>query len=373
MIMLILINQGAKTDTAKMWFSVGRDYFQKNQFEKAIENYKRALSYDEKFLPAYLEMALSYIALKKPDSALSVYEKVVNLFPNRPEGYQGLGYIYGYIKEDYNKSIENYKKALEIDPQNETIIKLLLGVYEKAKNYISAETLYTELIKKYPDDIKLKKAYIQILIKLEKLKEASEMIEEIYKTDSTDKEIWQIGYSANSKLKNDKTYRARYLKYLEKLYNANPDDVDYLNSIVDEAINDKDYKKAVDYLENYLKKNENSSVYLKLGTIYVEYIKNYSRAEELFNKAITLGQKEGLISIVSFAYASLGDIYFDRAQGLYNNEKYNDAIKLYDIAINYYNRALNGASGNLKNYISNQLDRAKKLRQTAWRKANNIE
>lgn len=373
MIMLILINQGAKTDTAKMWFSVGRDYFQKNQFEKAIENYKRALSYDEKFLPAYLEMALSYIALKKPDSALLTYQKVIELFPDRPEGYQGLGYIYGYIKEDYNKSIENYKKALEFDPQNETIIKLLLGVYEKSKNYTSAETLYTDLIKKYPNDIKLKKAYIQILIKLEKLKEASEMIEEIYKTDSTDKEIWQLGYNANSKLKNDKTYRVRYIKYLERLYNSNPNDVDYLNNIVDEAINDKDYKKAVDYLENYLKKNENSSVYLKLGTIYVEYIKNYTRAEELFNKAIILGQKEGLTSVVSFAYASLGDIYFDRAQNLYNSEKYSDAIKLYDTAINYYNRALNGASGNLKNYISSQLDRAKKLRQTAWRRANNIE
>ncbi len=375
MLMLILLSQTSKADSAKMWFSVARDYFQKQQFDKAIENYKRALNYDHKFLPAYLEMALSYVALKQYDSALLVYQNVVELFPDRLEGYQGLGYIYGYTKNDYEKSIENYKKALQLDPNNETIIKLLLGIYEKTKNYQDAESLYLNLLKNKPDDIKLLKAYTQILMKQEKNKEASDYIETLYSKDSTDKEVWQWGYSINSNLVNMdiKTYKPRYLKYLEKLYNAEPNNVDYLNAIVDEAINNKNYSKAINYLENYLKTNENSTVYLKLASIYLEYLKNYSRAEELFNRAVTLGQKEGLTSVVSFAYASLGDIYLDRAQGLFNNEKYNDAVKLYDIAINYYNRALSGASGTLKNYVLEQLDRAKKYRQTSWRRANNIE
>ncbi|MEO0143946.1 MAG: tetratricopeptide repeat protein [candidate division WOR-3 bacterium] len=375
MIMLIFLNQISKADTAKMWFSVARDYFQKQQFEKAIENYKRALSYDEKFLPAYLDMALSFVALKQPDSALKIYEKVVQLFPDRPEGYQGLGYIYGYIKNDYNLSIENYKKALSLDPNNEVIIKLLLGVYEKSGNYQDAESLYNNLLSKYPDDVKILKAYTQILLKQNKLKEASENIEKLYSKDSTSKEIWEMGYVVNSKLINEdiKTYKPRYLKYLEKLYKSEPNNAEYLNALVDEAINNRNYNKAIEYLETYLKTNENSSVYLKLGTIYFEYLKNYSKAEELFNKAVSLGQKEGLNSVVAFAYASLGDIYMDRAQGLFNNEKYNDAIRLYDVAISYYNRALDISSGNLKKYVSEQVDRAKKLRQTAWRRANNIE
>ncbi|MEO0219922.1 MAG: tetratricopeptide repeat protein, partial [candidate division WOR-3 bacterium] len=193
--------------------------------------------------------------------------------------------------------------------------------------------------------------------------------------DSTSKEIWEMGYVVNSKLINEdiKTYKPRYLKYLEKLYKSEPNNAEYLNALVDEAINNRNYNKAIEYLETYLKTNENSSVYLKLGTIYFEYLKNYSKAEELFNKAVSLGQKEGLNSVVAFAYASLGDIYMDRAQGLFNNEKYNDAIRLYDVAISYYNRALDISSGNLKKYVSEQVDRAKKLRQTAWRRANNIE
>ncbi len=375
MFMLILLSQTSRADSAKMWFSVARDYFQKQQFDKAIENYKRALNYDNKFLPVYLEMALSYVALKQYDSALVVYQKVVELFPDRPEGYQGLGYIYGYTKNDYEKSIENYKKALQLDPNNETIMKLLLGIYEKTKNYQDAESLYLNLLKNKSDDIKLLKAYTQILIKQEKNKEASDYIEILYSKDSTDKEVWQWGYAINSKLVNtdSKTYKPRYLKYLEKLYNAQPDNLDYLNAIVDEAINNKNYSKAINYLENHLKTSENPTVYLKLASIYLEYLKNYSRAEELFNRAITLGQREGLTSVVSFAYASLGDIYIDRAQVLFNNEKYNDAVRLYDIAIDYYNKALSGASGTLKNYVSGQLDRAKKYRQTSWRRANNIE
>lgn len=374
MIILILLNQ-AKVDTAKMWFSVARDYFQKQQFEKAIENYKRALSYDDKFLPAYLDMALSFVALKQIDSALAVYEKVVSLFPDRPEGYQGLGYIYGYIKNDYNKSIENYKKSLSLDPNNEVIIKLLIGIYEKSGNYQDAETLYKNLSSKYPDSTKIIKGYIQILLKQNKLKEASDNIELLYSKDSTSKDVWELGYVVNSKLisQEDKTYKQRYSKYLEKLFKSEPNNVEYLNAIVDEMLSSRNYSKAIEYLENYLKTSENSSVYLKLGIIYSEYLKNYTKAEELFNKAISLGQREGLTDIVSFAYASLGDIYMDRAQNLFNNEKYNEALKLYDIAISYYNRALNMASGTLKKYVSEQIERAKKLRQTAWRRANNIE
>lgn len=195
MLMLILLTQTSKADSAKMWFSVARDYFQKQQFDKAIENYKRTLNYDNKFLPAYLEMALSYVALKQPDSALAVYQKVVELFPDRPEGYQGLGYIYGYLKTDYEKSIENYKKALQLDPSNETIMKLLLGIYEKTKNYQDAESLYVNLLKKKPDDIKLLKGYTQVLMRQDKNKEASDNIETLYNKDSTDKEVWQWGYS----------------------------------------------------------------------------------------------------------------------------------------------------------------------------------
>ncbi|MCX7947569.1 MAG: tetratricopeptide repeat protein [candidate division WOR-3 bacterium] len=373
--LILIISQITRQDTAKMWFSVAKDYFQKNQFQSAIENYKRALSYDDKFLPAYLELALSYVAIKQADSALMVYEKITKLFPERPEGYQGLGYIYGYIKNDYQKSIENYKKALEIDHNNETIMKLLLGVCEKAKNYTTAESLYVNLLKKYPNDKKLLKSYVQILVRLERYKDVSDKIEELYSIDSSDKEIIVLGYSVNQRLQNEnvKLYKPRYLKYLERLYSLEPNNVDYLDAIVNEAISDKNYKKAVNYLENYLKANENSSVYLKLGTIYFEYLKNYSKAEELFNRAISLAQREGQSLVIAFANASLGDIYLDRAQSLFNNEKYSDAIKLYDVAINYYTKSLNTATGTLKNYVSEQLERARKYRQTSWRRANNIE
>ncbi|MEO0203155.1 MAG: tetratricopeptide repeat protein, partial [candidate division WOR-3 bacterium] len=261
------------------------------------------------------------------------------------------------------------------DPNNEVIIKLLIGIYEKSGNYQDAETLYKNLSSKYPDSTKIIKGYIQILLKQNKLKEASDNIELLYSKDSTSKDVWELGYVVNSKLisQEDKTYKQRYSKYLEKLFKSEPNNVEYLNAIVDEMLSSRNYSKAIEYLENYLKTSENSSVYLKLGIIYSEYLKNYTKAEELFNKAISLGQREGLTDIVSFAYASLGDIYMDRAQNLFNNEKYNEALKLYDIAISYYNRALNMASGTLKKYVSEQIERAKKLRQTAWRRANNIE
>jgi tetratricopeptide (TPR) repeat protein len=372
---IIFICQLTKQDSAKMWFSVAHDYFQKQQYKSAIDNFKRALTYDDKFEPAYLEMALSYMALNEVDSAINVYQTFTKLFPNKVEGYQGLGYIYGFIKKDYEKSIENYKKVLSIEPQNQNALKLLVQVYEKSNNLSEAESLYTSLIEKDPNNKNTMKSYIILLSKLNKDKQASDYIEKFYQMDSTDKDILVLGFNINASLskKEPVIYKTRYLKYLEKLFSLEPNNTDYLNAIVDEAINDREYKKAINYLENYLKNNENSSVYLKLAVIYLENLKNYTRAEELLNKAITVAQREGSTLNLAFAYANLGDIYLDRAQNLANDEKYNEALKLYDTSISYYNKALENASGNLKNYVSNQLDRAKKLKQVSWRKAHNIE
>ena len=45
-------------DSAKVWYSIGKDYFIKKRYEDAVRNFKRALEYDSTFV----ELSLIHIS-----------------------------------------------------------------------------------------------------------------------------------------------------------------------------------------------------------------------------------------------------------------------------------------------------------------------
>ncbi len=374
-------------DSAIMWTAVAKDYMLKEKYDKAIENLRRALKHDSTYITAYLYMAKSYLHMNMPDSAEAVYELVVKRFPDKPEGYQGLGYIYGVIKKEYDKAIEYYRKALELAPTREDVLFGLAKVYEEAGKPGEARTLYEALIKKYPDELKYYIAYAKFLYETGKYRDASDIIEKAYRMDSTNVDIWKLGYKINGdyykKLKKENPespdivkYAKRTVKYLEKLYQKEPDNFKYAYDLADAYVVSGMGKKAVSLLKKLAEKKNHSSIYIKLGYVYNENLHDPVNAEKMYRKALELAKKENSSKNISFIYVNLGDIYYDRATALRKKKKYCKAYKVYDTAIAFYSKALTEGeipSESLKKYVFKKKDVAKKYRQITWRKCNNID
>ncbi|TAE49395.1 MAG: tetratricopeptide repeat protein [Cytophagia bacterium] len=80
---------------ARSYSLIGDAHLELNQFEEAVTNYERAVSYkpNKQFTPAYMmKLALAYEKAKKNEQALKVYEKVIAEYPNTNEYFNAKKY-----------------------------------------------------------------------------------------------------------------------------------------------------------------------------------------------------------------------------------------------------------------------------------------
>jgi tetratricopeptide (TPR) repeat protein len=100
---------------------IGMIYFQQKEYDKAVEYFQRAFFMDKNFtagknnaFTAYHLWASGLIKEGKYDDAISVLSHALELFSSRVI-YYDLGTVYD-SKRQYEKAIEYYKKALEVEP-----------------------------------------------------------------------------------------------------------------------------------------------------------------------------------------------------------------------------------------------------------------
>lgn len=131
-------NSFAIESDAEKYYKEAEDYFSKGEYEKLVDYAKKAIDADPKYLDAYYGLGRGYLLLKKPKEAVEIFEKMLTIDPKSGDAYMGLGEIYWREEEDYQKAINAFKKALEVEPNNannRTIYIALAGIYEELKLY----------------------------------------------------------------------------------------------------------------------------------------------------------------------------------------------------------------------------------------------
>jgi len=98
-------------------------YLEKRDYEKSEICYKKVVEIDPKFIDAYINLAYGKLEAKRP---LVDQMSALGNTPKEMQQYDQLK----IKKDDLVKSAIPYlKKALDIDPKNQDVIKSLMGVY----------------------------------------------------------------------------------------------------------------------------------------------------------------------------------------------------------------------------------------------------
>ena len=90
--------------------------YEKN-YDKAMENYNKAIELDPNYVAAYTSRGLAESNLEKNQKTIKDYDKAIELDPNDAETYYNRGNAKLEL-EDYQEAIKDYDKAITLDPQN---------------------------------------------------------------------------------------------------------------------------------------------------------------------------------------------------------------------------------------------------------------
>jgi tetratricopeptide (TPR) repeat protein len=101
-------------------------YQQNSQMLEAELN--KALELDQNYLPAYSSLAALYIQSNQQDRAIAQYQKIISLRPENSTPYVLIGMLEDQRK-NYDIAADNYRKALEKDPNSVIAANNLAWLY----------------------------------------------------------------------------------------------------------------------------------------------------------------------------------------------------------------------------------------------------
>ena len=258
-------------------------YFEQGDYLKALSDFDTCIQYDPDTCKLYLDKCNCYIHLKEFDKAKQTIELAKAKGCDKFDEYLLFGNIYKEVVE-YEKSLEYYKKVLEITPEDPKIyfnivwLESKLGNYKNALEYVSkairinrkmADSYYvrgyiyykTKQYKKSYKDFqksfklggKTEDCYIMmatILVKLNKIDEAINKLEELLRIrPDIDKSEYYFSYG---QIFIEVSPNVAIEKFNTSLkYNPNKN-INYLNIAI-AYLNLKNFELAQKYFDEFSK------------------------------------------------------------------------------------------------------------------------
>ena len=97
------------------YYHIGLAYNYKKKYDAAIESFQKALDYNKNHIESWNLIGLAYMAKNEFDNALTFLNKALEIDPNFSTGWFNIGNIYKLTNE-FDKAIESYGKATKLDP-----------------------------------------------------------------------------------------------------------------------------------------------------------------------------------------------------------------------------------------------------------------
>jgi tetratricopeptide (TPR) repeat protein len=110
--------------SAQAYYDRGSVYFNMKKYSEAIQDYTESIMRDDKFGDAYNNRGIIYASQERYADAIKDFEQAVRLQPEKTAGYKNLGLTY-YKMDNNTKALEILKRYLELNPNDEEVIKLV--------------------------------------------------------------------------------------------------------------------------------------------------------------------------------------------------------------------------------------------------------
>ena len=120
-------------NNVSVWISLGNDYFDTDQAQKAIGAYAKALELDPNNPNVLTDQGVMYRRVGWYDKATANFEKALKIDPKHLQSLYNIGIVYTMDLKKPDKGLPYWKKYIEIDPTSATGIQIkgLIEQYSK--------------------------------------------------------------------------------------------------------------------------------------------------------------------------------------------------------------------------------------------------
>jgi len=136
-------------------FSLALEFYDRGYFEQAQTFFQRALKDDPQSAEALYGLGSAYLQLQKPTEARPCFERVLQLhttYPGTlPNAWNNLG-ILSAREGKLDAAIQQFKRALQIDPQHSIALQNLGSAYRQKKDWVAAKQALERSLALHPDD-----------------------------------------------------------------------------------------------------------------------------------------------------------------------------------------------------------------------------
>lgn len=152
---LWLATEKAAPTSPQNYNNLGDLYTRQGNYEKAVEQFKKAIALKPNYGDAYHNMANAYHQMNQDDLALEGYLKAISFNPNLWQSYQNIAATY-FVQKKYDLARDNLEKAISINPKNPDLYAVAGIVYLQLGNKTKAKDEFQNALQLDPDNQKAK-------------------------------------------------------------------------------------------------------------------------------------------------------------------------------------------------------------------------
>ena len=99
-----------------IWIQLGNEYFDSNQYEKAIHAYQKALELNPADANVWTDLGIMYRRSGNPQKAIECFDKAIAADPKHEPARLNKGIVLLHDMKDYNGAIKAWEELLEVNP-----------------------------------------------------------------------------------------------------------------------------------------------------------------------------------------------------------------------------------------------------------------
>jgi tetratricopeptide (TPR) repeat protein len=301
--------------TSSDYSTRGVTYNNLELYDKAIEDYNRAIQINSGDAYAYSNRGNTYYYLQQYDEALADHNRALQLNPNFSNAYLNRGNVYRDLNRNV-EALEDYNRTLKIDPTDAQAYNNRGALYERLEHYEEALGDFAKAIRLDPNNAKFYSNRAKTYIELRRYDLALTDCNTALRLDPSLNKTYALRGSAHLQLQRYQEALTDYSRAIrlgvEDSYTYNGRGATY------RALTR--YKDALTDLNRAIELDpDGAEVYINRGNAYLG-LQQYDKAIMDFTKAIRIDPDKP-------------EAYFNRACAY-------DQLKLVNEAISDYSRAI---------------------------------